>query len=91
MTQRDPRVSIITPFLNAGRFIQESIESVLSQTYDQWELLLVDDGSTDNSMSIAMRYATAHPGKIRYFAHEGRLNQGASASRNLGARDANGE
>ena len=65
MTQRDPRVSIITPFLNAGRFIQESIESVLSQTYDQWELLLVDDGSTDNSMSIAMRYATAHPGKIR--------------------------
>ena len=63
MTHRDPRVSIITPFLNAGRFIQESIESVLSQTYDQWELLLVDDGSTDDSTSIAMRYADGAPGK----------------------------
>jgi len=86
-----PRVSIITPFLNAGRFIQESIESVLSQTYGQWELLLVDDGSTDDSTSIAMRYAMAHTGKIRYLAHEGRLNHGASASRNLGARHAEGE
>ena len=94
MTRGDvasPRVSIITPFLNAGRFIQESIESVLSQTYGQWELLLVDDGSTDDSTSIAMRYAMAHTGKIRYFAHEGRLNHGASASRNLGARHAKGD
>jgi glycosyltransferase involved in cell wall biosynthesis len=84
-------VSIITPFLNAGRFIQESIESVLAQTYDRWELLLVDDGSTDDSTSVALRYAKAHPEKIRYLAHEGRQNNGASASRNLGARHANGE
>lgn len=88
---RGVRVSIITPFLNAGAFIQESIESVLAQTYDQWELLLVDDGSTDASTSIALRYAMAHPTRIRYLAHEGRLNHGASASRNLGARHAEGE
>jgi glycosyltransferase involved in cell wall biosynthesis len=84
-------VSIVTPFLNARRFIQESIESVLAQTYDDWELLLVDDGSTDDSRSIALRYAEAHPDKIRYLAHDGRQNKGASAARNLGARHAKGE
>jgi glycosyltransferase involved in cell wall biosynthesis len=85
------RVSVITPFLNAGRFIEESIESVLAQTCDHWELLLVDDGSTDGSTAIAQRYAAAHPEKIRYFTHEGARNHGASASRNLGARHAAGE
>jgi glycosyltransferase involved in cell wall biosynthesis len=88
---RTIRVSIVTPFLNAGRFMQESIESVLAQTCDEWELLLVDDGSTDDSTAIAHRYAAAHPGKIRCLAHEGRRNEGASASRNLGACHAKGE
>ena len=85
------RVSIITPFLNAERFLQESIESVLAQTYDRWELLLVDDGSTDGSAVIARRFAVAHPGKIRYLAHDGLQNRGASASRNLGIHHATGE
>jgi glycosyltransferase involved in cell wall biosynthesis len=85
------RVSIITPFLNAGPFIEESINSVLSQTYDNWELLLVDDGSTDASTGMALRYAAAHPDKVRYLSHDGRQNRGASASRNLGARHARGE
>jgi glycosyltransferase involved in cell wall biosynthesis len=85
------RVSIITPFLNAGPFIEESIQSVLAQTYDDWELLLVDDGSTDASTGIAVRYAAAHPERVRYLSHEHRQNRGASASRNLGARHARGE
>ena len=85
------RVSIITPFLNAGPFIEESINSVLAQTYGDWELLLVDDGSTDASTEIASRYAAAHPGKVRYLSHEHRRNRGASASRNLAARYAQGE
>jgi glycosyltransferase involved in cell wall biosynthesis len=85
------RVSIVMPFLNAGPFIEESILSVLAQTYDRWELLLVDDGSTDDSTATALRYAAAHPGTIRYLAHDGRQNKGASASRNLGARHAKGE
>jgi glycosyltransferase involved in cell wall biosynthesis len=85
------RVSIITPFLNAGRFIEESIQSVLAQTYDNWELLLVDDGSTDGSTGIALQYAAAHPDRIRYISHDDRQNRGASASRNLGARHAEGE
>ena len=85
------RVSIITPFLNAEPFIEESITSVLAQTYDNWELLLVDDGSTDASTGIALKYAAAHPDKVRYLSHERRQNRGASASRNLAARHARGE
>lgn len=85
------RVSIITPFLNAGRFIEESIQSVLAQTYDDWELLLVDDGSTDASTRIALQYAAAHADRVRYLSHEQRQNRGASASRNLAARHARGE
>jgi len=85
------RVSIITPFLNAGRFIEESIQSVLAQTYDNWELLLVDDGSTDGSTGIALQYAAANPDRIRYLSHDDRQNRGASASRNLGARHAEGD
>jgi len=91
MSATEIRVSIVTPFLNAARFFEESIESVLAQTYRRWELLLVDDGSTDGSTPIAERYAAAHPDRIRYLAHPGRINRGASASRNLGARQARGE
>ena len=57
---RNVRVSIVTPFLDAGRFIAEAIDSVLAQTRDCWELLLVDDGSTDGSTEIAHRYAAAN-------------------------------
>jgi glycosyltransferase involved in cell wall biosynthesis len=85
------RVSIVTPFLNAERFIAESIESVLAQTCRDWELLLVDDGSSDGSPAIAARYAAAHPQKIRCLAHDGHRNRGASASRNLGIALARGE
>ncbi len=85
------RVSIATPFLNAGPFIEESIQSVLAQTWPDWELLLVDDGSADDSTAIALRYAEAYPTRIRYLAHPGRGNRGASASRNLAAQHARGE
>ena len=85
------RVSIVTPFLNAGPFIGEAVESVLAQTYSHWELLLVDDGSTDESPSIAHAFAGAHPARISYLQHQGGGNKGASASRNLGTRMARGE
>src|SRR5262245_51717549 len=84
-------VSIVTPFLNAGTFIQEAVDSVLVQTYPHWELLLVDDGSTDESTAIAQAFAAAHPHRIRYLSHEGCVNKGASASRNLGTRVARGK
>ena len=85
------KVSVITTFLNADRFIQEAIGSLFAQTYKHWELLLVDDGSTDKSTTIAQRCAHDHPGVVRYLEHEGHRNRGISASRNLGISHARGE
>lgn len=86
-----PLVSVIIPFLNTEKFIQEAIESVFAQTYDNWELLLVDDGSTDVSTKIALRYAEQYPEKVFYLEHEGHQNRGKSASRYLGIRHAKGK
>ena len=86
-----PRVSVITIFLDAEPFIGEAIESVLQQTYDDWELLLVDDGSSDGSTAIAQRYAQMRPDRIRYFEHPEHENRGMSASRNLGLTHASAE
>jgi glycosyltransferase involved in cell wall biosynthesis len=83
-------VSVIIIFLNEEKFIQEAIESVLSQTYEHWELLLVDDGSTDRSTEIARWYAEKYQSKVRYLEHGGHDNLGMSASRNLGVRHAKG-
>ena len=81
---------MIMIFLDERRFIQEAIQSVLSQTYEHWELLLVDDGSRDGSSEIARRIATQYPAKVRYLEHTGHQNLGMSASRNLGVRHAKG-
>jgi GT2 family glycosyltransferase len=72
-------------------FIQESIESVLSQTYQHWELLLVDDGSTDRSSEIARNYARKYADRIYYLEHEHHQNKGKSTSRNLGISHAQGK
>jgi len=85
-----PLVSVIVPFFNAEQFIREAIESVLAQSYPHWELLLIDDGSTDSSSSIARDAARRLPHKVRYLQHPGGANRGACASRNLGIRHASG-
>jgi glycosyltransferase involved in cell wall biosynthesis len=85
-------VTAIVIFLNAGEtFFREAIESVLAQTYDNWELLLVDDGSTDISSEIAREYVSKYPNRVRYLEHEGHQNRGMSAARNLGIQHASGE
>lgn len=85
-----PLVSVITPFFNADRFIREAIESVLSQTYADWELLLVDDGSRDGSARIAREFSMSDPARIRILEHSGHVNRGAAASRNLAIRSSRG-
>jgi glycosyltransferase involved in cell wall biosynthesis len=88
---RNTLVSVIIIFLNAEKYINEAIESVCNQSYTEWELLLVDDGSTDGSTDIARRYATQRPGQVHYWQHPGHHNCGKGASRNLGIRHARGE
>src|SRR5580765_6761452 len=89
--QRVPLVSVIISFLNEEIFLAESIESVLSQTYTNWEIILVDDGSTDHSTAIAKKYALSFPGKIIYTDHEEHSNKGLSYSRNHGISQSKGD
>ncbi|MDO7885568.1 glycosyltransferase family A protein [Hymenobacter cheonanensis] len=86
-----PLVSVVVSFLNTEQFLVETIESVLQQEYPAWELVLIDDGSTDGSTAISKRYAAQHPGRIRYYEHAGHQNLGSSASRNVGVHHSAGE
>lgn len=90
-TQGRPLVSVIIPFFNVEAFIGEAVQSVLDQTYDHWELLLVDDGSSDGSREIAEGFVRDHPDRVRCIEHPGRINKGLSETRNLGWRAAQGE
>jgi len=76
-------VSVIIPVFNGEKYLAEAIESVLSQTYSTFEVVLIDDGSTDDSAGIAMRYRP----KVRYFYQS---NQGLSAALNHGVKAAQG-
>ena len=65
MTDERPLVSVLTPTFNGAAFVGETIESVLGQTYEPFELIVVDDGSTDETVAIVERYATQAHGQIR--------------------------
>lgn len=87
---KTPTVSVVLIFYNDERFLPNSIESVFAQTYTDWELILADDGSTDESTEIALRWAERFPARVRYVDHEGHANLGPSPARNLGVRHARG-
>lgn len=70
-----PVVSIVTPFYNTREFLAECIESVLHQTYQNWEYILVDNCSTDGSSEMAAQYASRFQGKIRLIRTESFLSQ----------------
>lgn len=79
-------VSIIMPSYNTGRFIGESIESVLKQTYSNWELLIVDDNSMDNTDLVVASYTDD---RIKYVKND--KNRGAAYSRNVALKKAKGK
>lgn len=80
-------VSIIMPSYNTGQFISETIESVLNQSYSNWELIIVDDCSTDNTDDVVKNYLKDN--RIRYFKNDN--NSGAAVSRNKALREAKGK
>jgi glycosyltransferase involved in cell wall biosynthesis/SAM-dependent methyltransferase len=78
----DPLVSVIIPCYNQGRFLADAVGSVHKQTYANVEILIVDDGSTDNTQQVALSFST-----VRYIAQ---ANAGLSAARNAGIRNSKG-
>lgn len=85
-----PLISVILCFYNEELFIEEAIQSILCQNYEHWELILVDDGSSDDSVAIAKNYAATFPDKIFYMDHAFHHNKGLSASRNAGIKKCRG-
>lgn len=81
----NPLVSVIIPSFNAERFIEEAIESVLSQTFQDFEILVIDDGSTDSTQETVFNIPDS---RIRYIYKK---NGGASSARNLGIKNAIGK
>ncbi len=86
-----PVVSIIIPFFNPGVFFEEAVQSLFCQSFKEWELLLVDDGSTDGSTSFARHLAEQDPARVQYLEHDGHRNLGLSPTRNVGVRHAHGQ
>lgn len=86
MMESRPRVSVITPTYNRADFIGEAVESVLAQTLGDFELLVVDDGSTDNTREIMQPYL--EDPRVHYFEQE---NRGQSGARNTALAQAKGE
>ena len=82
-----PRVTVVIPCYNRERFIRGTLESVLSQTYPNLEIVAMDDGSTDGTRKILEDYG----GRIRILEHPSRINKGQSAAINLGIRSTKGE
>lgn len=79
-----PEISIIIPTFNSYDYICSAINSVLSQTYKDFEIIIIDDGSIDDTKEVLTKYN----GKIRYLYQE---NQGVASARNLGIRESKGE
>lgn len=82
------KVSVIVPIYNTEKFLRKCIESIVNQTLQEIEIILINDGSTDNSHNICLEYAEKYPEKIRYINNK---NIGCSATRNLGIELAQGE
>jgi len=84
----DKLVSVITPCYNCAPFIAETIKSVIAQTYTNWEMLIVDDCSTDGSYETALQYA-ANDKRVKVYRME--QNSGAAACRNKAIELSQGE
>lgn len=82
-----PLVSVIIPCFNHGKFLQETVDSVLNSDYASLEIIIVDDESTDNSLDVAQQLAEKH-GNIQVFQQK---NGGPSKARNLGIKEAKGQ
>jgi len=86
MKYKEPLVSIIIPCFNQENFLSETLNSVKNQIYQNWECIIVDDGSTDNSKVIAQKYTS----EDNRFSYSYKLNEGVSVARNFGIAHSQG-
>ena len=82
------KVSVIVPVYNVEDYIEECLESLVNQTLEDIEIIVVNDGSPDNSQKIIDKYVEKYPNKIKSFIKE---NGGQGSARNLGIENSNGE
>ena len=83
----NPLISIILPTYNREKYLERSINSVINQTYENWELLIVDDGSSDKTLTLIKNHLNRFA-NIKYFFHE---NRGAAYSMNIGMQNSKGK
>jgi glycosyltransferase involved in cell wall biosynthesis len=86
-----PLASICVLSYNNARYLPETLDSGLAQTYPNVEMVVVDDGSTDDSFPIAQSYAARYPNKIKVYTHPNRKNRGISETINLATRSSKGD
>ncbi|HLA81679.1 MAG TPA: glycosyltransferase, partial [Thermoleophilia bacterium] len=84
----NPLVSVVTPVYNHGRYIGQSIQSLLAQTYTNWEMVVVDDGSTDNTAEVVQSFSDP---RITYMYQENRGVRELAGTINTGLRKTSGE
>ena len=86
----NPLISVVTASYNYANLIPETIQSVLDQTYSNWELIIVDDGSKDNSVEVIKEFC-AKDSRVHLYQHEGGANKGLAETVKLGIQKASGE
>ncbi|MCR1808488.1 glycosyltransferase family 2 protein [Stenotrophomonas geniculata] len=88
MMEQKQLVSVVIPLYNTEKYIEETMQSILDQTYKNIEIVIVDDGSKDQSPSIVKNLAEKYLGQVKYVHQK---NQGVSVARNTGIENASGE
>jgi glycosyltransferase involved in cell wall biosynthesis len=89
--QTQPLVSVIMPVYNAGSFLVPAIDSILNQTYQNFEFIIVDDASTDDSLTVIRKYQKQYPNKIKLIALKKNRNHGGDRCVNEGLKYAKGK
>ena len=90
-TDTRPLVSIVMPVYNAQDYLAEAINSILAQTYQSFEFIIIDDASTDGSLEIINKYQKRYPKKIKVISVKKNLNRGGDHCANLGIECARGK